>query len=210
MNFDALDELARAPSRSRSRLSRERRRQPRRQLQPGAGRRVDLRHRRRRAATRSRARAARASRDRICWSSTRSIWRRTSAPSLEVMARDAQPVRGERPFVFTNLKTGEGVAEIICVDSARAAVRSVSAVGRPSAAGRRRPPRAARAGVRGAQRGGTVLAHAYAEPPLRVGRALRRRRGGVHVILASSAPGIFGGDRFEQHDRRSSPARACG
>jgi urease accessory protein len=32
---------------------------------------------------------------------------------LEVMRRDAKKMRGDRPFVFTNLKTGEGVAEII-------------------------------------------------------------------------------------------------
>jgi urease accessory protein len=33
--------------------------------------------------------------------------------SLPVMDRDARHMRGERPFVFTNLKTGEGVAAII-------------------------------------------------------------------------------------------------
>jgi len=33
--------------------------------------------------------------------------------SLEVMARDARAGRGERPFVFTNLKSGEGVADVI-------------------------------------------------------------------------------------------------
>jgi urease accessory protein len=33
--------------------------------------------------------------------------------SLEVMARDAKAVRGDRPFLFSNLKTGEGVEEII-------------------------------------------------------------------------------------------------
>jgi urease accessory protein len=33
--------------------------------------------------------------------------------SLDVMARDAKAGRGERPFVFTNLKSGEGVAEVI-------------------------------------------------------------------------------------------------
>jgi urease accessory protein len=33
--------------------------------------------------------------------------------SLEVMARDAQKMRGERPFVFTNLKTGQGLESII-------------------------------------------------------------------------------------------------
>lgn len=32
--------------------------------------------------------------------------------SLDVMARDAEKMRGERPFVFTNLKTGEGLQTI--------------------------------------------------------------------------------------------------
>ena len=33
--------------------------------------------------------------------------------SLEVMDRDARAGRGERPFVFTNLKSGEGVDDVI-------------------------------------------------------------------------------------------------
>ena len=33
--------------------------------------------------------------------------------SLEVMERDATRMRGDRPFVFSNMKTGEGVREII-------------------------------------------------------------------------------------------------
>jgi urease accessory protein len=33
--------------------------------------------------------------------------------SLDVMARDAKAQRGERPFVFTNLRAGEGVEEIV-------------------------------------------------------------------------------------------------
>jgi urease accessory protein len=33
--------------------------------------------------------------------------------SLEVMDRDARKMRGERPFVFTNLKTGQGVEDVI-------------------------------------------------------------------------------------------------
>lgn len=33
--------------------------------------------------------------------------------SLEVMERDAKRMRGDKPFVFTNLKTGEGLEEIV-------------------------------------------------------------------------------------------------
>jgi urease accessory protein len=33
---------------------------------------------------------------------------------LDVMARDAQRQRGARPFVFTNLRTGEGVDAVVC------------------------------------------------------------------------------------------------
>ena len=33
--------------------------------------------------------------------------------SLEVMARDSKAARGDRPFLFTNLKTGDGVPDVI-------------------------------------------------------------------------------------------------
>lgn len=33
--------------------------------------------------------------------------------SLDVMERDAKKMRGDRPFVFSNMKTGEGLAAII-------------------------------------------------------------------------------------------------
>jgi urease accessory protein len=33
--------------------------------------------------------------------------------SLEVMDRDARRMRGDRPFVFTNLKKGDGLAEVV-------------------------------------------------------------------------------------------------
>ena len=35
--------------------------------------------------------------------------------SLEVMARDASKMRGERPFVFSNLKSGQGLSDIIAI-----------------------------------------------------------------------------------------------
>ncbi len=40
--------------------------------------------------------------------------------SLEVMDRDARRMRGERPFVFSNLKSGQGVKDIVASSSARA------------------------------------------------------------------------------------------
>ena len=33
--------------------------------------------------------------------------------SLEVMDRDAKKMRGARPFVFSNLKTGQGLDAIV-------------------------------------------------------------------------------------------------
>ncbi len=35
--------------------------------------------------------------------------------SLEVMDRDARKMRGAKPFVFTNMKTGQGLAEVIAL-----------------------------------------------------------------------------------------------
>jgi urease accessory protein len=38
--------------------------------------------------------------------------------SLEVMAQDAKKMRGARPFLFSNLKTGQGLPEIIrCIET---------------------------------------------------------------------------------------------
>ena len=33
--------------------------------------------------------------------------------SIDVMERDAKKQRGEKPFIFTNLKTGDGVGEVV-------------------------------------------------------------------------------------------------
>ena len=35
--------------------------------------------------------------------------------SLEVMDRDAKKMRGARPFVFTNMKTGQGLDRVIAL-----------------------------------------------------------------------------------------------
>jgi len=44
--------------------------------------------------------------------------------SLEVMDRDARRMRGERPFLFTNLKQGQGVAEIVAFIERRGGLAS--------------------------------------------------------------------------------------
>jgi urease accessory protein len=46
--------------------------------------------------------------------------------SLEVMDRDARRMRGERPFVFTNLKTGEGLQAIVRFIEAEGCLRAPS------------------------------------------------------------------------------------
>jgi urease accessory protein len=52
--------------------------------------------------------------------------------SLEVMDRDTRRMRGDLPFVFTNLKTGEGMERIIAwLQDQRA--RGLTAAGRPLA-----------------------------------------------------------------------------
>lgn len=50
--------------------------------------------------------------------------------SLEVMDRDARRMRGDLPFVFTNMKTGEGLGTVLeWLDEKRAA--GITASGRP-------------------------------------------------------------------------------
>ena len=73
-------------------------------------------------------------------------------------------------------------------DTARRDLRATSDVGRH-----------ARLHVAFASREGrTRLASSYAEPPFRVPTGFADGKAGLHAILASSAPGIFGGDRFTQ------------
>jgi urease accessory protein len=80
------------------------------------------------------------------------------------------------------------------VDPARAALRSLARDGRALADVGRHGRLELRFGWRGHR---TVVLHSYAEPPYRVGRVLPYGDG-IHLILASSAPGIFGGDCLAQ------------
>ncbi len=80
------------------------------------------------------------------------------------------------------------------MDSGPAALRPLASDDRTAA----RVGRQARLELRFGRRGNrTVLTHSYAEPPFRVGRVLPDGDG-VHLILASSGPGIFGGDCLSQ------------
>ncbi len=49
--------------------------------------------------------------------------------SLEVMDRDARRMRGERPFVFTNLKTGAGLAAVVDFIVHKGMLRPAAAIG---------------------------------------------------------------------------------
>jgi urease accessory protein len=57
-----------------------------------------------------------------------------------------------------------------------------------------------------AHRGGTVLAHAYAEPPYRIGRSFTVGDA-AYVILVTSGPGVFAGDALRQTVRVGPGAR---
>jgi urease accessory protein UreH len=50
------------------------------------------------------------------------------------------------------------------------------------------------------RRGRTILSHAYAEPPFRIGTVFQDGAS-ARMILAWSAPGVFGGDSLEQSVR---------
>jgi len=80
------------------------------------------------------------------------------------------------------------------MDSARAALRPLGCDDRTVADVGRRARLELTFGRRGDR---TVLLHSYAEPPFRIGPVLPDG-GGIHLILASSAPGVFGGDDLHQ------------
>jgi urease accessory protein len=53
--------------------------------------------------------------------------------SLEIMAHDARKMRGERPFVFTNLKTGQGLDVVVRFIEDRGMVAIAAAAGASAA-----------------------------------------------------------------------------
>src|SRR4051812_38646338 len=56
------------------------------------------------------------------------------------------------------------------------------------------------------RRGRTVLAHAYAEPPFRIGRAFQIDDA-AYVIVGCTGPGVFAGDALRQSVRVGRGAR---
>ena len=201
-----VDELRRArragaaPSRSRSDLPRERRRQPGGELQPGAGRCVDLRDRRLRRrqdsaqgrAGRDALRSARHQQDRS--RAARRRQPRGHGARREGGARRAA-VRLHQPEDRRRRRrtSSRGSSASCCSIDERER--------EPTTASRR--PRSA--GTRGSSSSSACATDARCwrtpMPSRRCGSAAASRRAtALHLILASSAPGIFGGDRFEQHD----------
>lgn len=88
------------------------------------------------------------------------------------------------------------------MDRARSAVRVLSDCREGAAIGRH-----ARLDlVFAPRRGRTIVAHGYAEPPFRIGRA-SDQHGAASLIVVAAAPGVFGGDRFLQTIRVASGAR---
>ena len=113
MNLAAVAQLCEAFSRSGSGAGRIRRRQFGRHLQPGTIGPHDLRDR----CGRRRQNSARKGGPGITRSDLLVINKIDLAPyvgaSLEVMERDAGKMRGDKPFVFTNLKTRQGLEQVI-------------------------------------------------------------------------------------------------
>jgi urease accessory protein len=125
INLEAVERLAPALRQPRHRLRRKRRRQSRRDVLARALRPHALRdRRRRRRQDPAQGRPGHHALDLLI------INKIDLAPmvgaSLEVMERDARKMRGERPFVFTNLKSGTGSMRSCASSSSAAWSRSIA------------------------------------------------------------------------------------
>ena len=111
INLAAIDRMRQDVPAARPRVHRIGRRQSCRHVQPRARRPHDLRHR-----CRCRRQDPRKGGPGITRSDLLVINKIDLAPlvgaDLGVMARDARRMRGERPFVFTNIRAGDGVQEV--------------------------------------------------------------------------------------------------
>ena len=128
--------------------------------------------------------------------------------SLEVMERDARRMRGERPFVFTNLRTGEGVERIV------EWIRSDLLLPGLTASGAEAPPlrvgRDGRLCLRFARRGErTVLAHGASTVPLQVLAPVRLPDPAAVVSILNPTGGLLGGDRLTIEVGVGPDAHAC-
>ena len=112
INHEALDELRAHVPRRGDPLSRVRRRQPCGVVQPRARRRQHLRHRRRRRRQGAAQRRAGVTRSDLLVINKIDLAPNVGA-DLGVMARDAAAIRDGKPVVFTNLKLGDGLDQVI-------------------------------------------------------------------------------------------------
>lgn len=97
------------------------------------------------------------------------------------------------------------------MDPARSVVRELGGSKGPALHQDRRAPAVIGRHARleldfGCRKGRTVLTHAYAEPPFRLGRCFDAG-GAAYLIVACSGPGVFGGDSLRQRVRVENGAR---
>ena len=113
VNLEAMAGLAERFTDPATDLRRERRRQPGSHFQPPSSPISPSTSSTSRPATKSPAKAAPALPAPTSCSSTRSTSPPHVGADLDVMDRDARKMRGERPFIFTNLLAEEGLDTVI-------------------------------------------------------------------------------------------------
>ena len=122
---------------------------------------------------------------------------------LAVMDRDAKRMRGERPYVFTNLKTGSGVDTLVEWIRALTPFRGVKP--EPARVGRDGSLRLrfARSGER------TILAQSRFSLPLQVLTPLTLADGASYLMLLNPTGGVLGGDRLTTEIVQEAGTHVC-